>query len=125
MNTDRIQLRQVLDKRFDLEELRTLCYDLNVDFDSLRGEGKASKARELVMFMERRDRLDELVAAIASFLSTEEHPTNRELAPEPTPTYHPCSYIDDGCIYQGDGISPKQIFHRSQVPSKVTDAVPK
>lgn len=29
-----------LDELFDLEELRTLCFLLDVDYDSLRGEGK-------------------------------------------------------------------------------------
>ena len=101
MNTDRIQLRQTLDKRFDLEELRTLCHDLNVDFDNLRGEGKVSKARELVLFMERRDRLDELAAAIVLFLSTEDRPADQELAPEPAPTYH----LVDIRIF---GAAPKQ-----------------
>ena len=81
MNTDRIQLRQTLVDRFDLEELRTLCDDLDVDFESLVGRGKAGKARELVRFMERRERLDELAAAITSFLSPQDRPAA-------TPTYH-------------------------------------
>jgi hypothetical protein len=58
------QLRDVLSSRFDFEELRTFCFDMNVDFDSLPGEGKAAKARELVAYMQRRGRLPELVAAI-------------------------------------------------------------
>jgi hypothetical protein len=54
-------LRQLLIERLDLEELRTLCADIEVDFDSLRGEGKAAKARELVLFLERRRDVGRLV----------------------------------------------------------------
>jgi hypothetical protein len=41
-------LRLILSLHFDLEEFRTLCFDLGIDFDNLRGEGKEAKARELV-----------------------------------------------------------------------------
>jgi Effector-associated domain 7/Domain of unknown function (DUF4062) len=49
---------------FDLEELKTLCFKLGVDFDSLRGEGKAAKARELVMYLQRRGQLERLIAEL-------------------------------------------------------------
>ncbi len=41
-----------------------MCFDLQVDYDSLRGEGKAGKARELVAQAERIGRLAELEAAV-------------------------------------------------------------
>jgi hypothetical protein len=53
-------LNQLIAK-FDLEELRTLCFELSIDFDSLRGEGKAAKARELVLNVLRTHRLSDLV----------------------------------------------------------------
>jgi hypothetical protein len=56
-------LRQILTSRFDAGELRTLCFDLGVDYDSLLGEGKANKARELIAYVERRDLIPELVRA--------------------------------------------------------------
>ncbi|MCP4539774.1 MAG: hypothetical protein GY832_21765, partial [Chloroflexi bacterium] len=85
---NRTKLRQKLVKRFNLEELRTLCYDLNVDFESLGGEGKANKARELVLYMERHDRMDELIVVVTSPLIDD------SLTPGPppqptTPTYSP------------------------------------
>jgi hypothetical protein len=58
------QFRELLVEHFGLEDLRTLCFDLNVDYESLPGEGKAGKARELVAYLKRRDRLTELGAAI-------------------------------------------------------------
>ena len=56
-----IQLHQILVARFDEEELRTLCFDLGVDYDDLPAHGKASKARELVRHVERRGQTLELV----------------------------------------------------------------
>jgi hypothetical protein len=57
----RTRLRRLLAAHFDAEELRTLCFDLGIDYDDLRGEGKAGKARELITYLERRGRLDELL----------------------------------------------------------------
>jgi hypothetical protein len=54
-------LHHLLSERLDLEELCTLCADIEVDFDSLRGEGKAAKARELVLFLQRRRDVGRLV----------------------------------------------------------------
>jgi formylglycine-generating enzyme required for sulfatase activity len=59
---DRVKLRERIISCFDEEELRTLCFDLKVDYDDLRGEGRAGKARELVAYFERRRRIRELVA---------------------------------------------------------------
>lgn len=54
-------LRQFIEDWFDLEELRTLCFDLRVDYDSLRGEGKAAKVRELLATLKRQRRLKDLI----------------------------------------------------------------
>jgi hypothetical protein len=58
---DRTKLRQLLSTHFDEEELRTLCFDLGMSYDDLRGEGVPHKARELVAYLERRGRIPELV----------------------------------------------------------------
>jgi hypothetical protein len=55
------RLRQALIARFDEGELRTLCYDLDVDYDSLPAQGKANKAQELIKYLENRERIPELV----------------------------------------------------------------
>jgi DNA-binding NtrC family response regulator len=55
------RLRRILDTRFAEGELRTLCYDLDLDYDDLPGDRKADKARELVRHLERHDRISELV----------------------------------------------------------------
>ncbi len=61
-------LRQTLSSRLSEDELRSLCFDLGVDYENLGGEGKAGHARSLIGFFERRERLDELVAGCRSSL---------------------------------------------------------
>ncbi len=56
-----VRLRQILVERFDADELRTLSYDLGVDFEVLDAVGKAGKARELIAYLERREQLGELI----------------------------------------------------------------
>jgi hypothetical protein len=55
-----IKLHRLLTVHFDEEELRTLCFHLGVDYNDLGGEGKTGKARELVLYLERQGRLEEL-----------------------------------------------------------------
>jgi len=57
-------LRRMLVERFSLEELRTLCFDLSIDYDALRGEGKEALARELIAHLQRRLKLDQLTSYI-------------------------------------------------------------
>jgi internalin A len=60
MQREAVRLRQILVERFTEDELRTLAHDLELDYDSLEGANKASRARELVAYLERRRRLDDL-----------------------------------------------------------------
>ena len=63
-NNRMVTLRQVLATRFSETELRDLCFDLGVDYESLPGESKADRARELVAYFARRHRLTRLIRAI-------------------------------------------------------------
>ena len=58
------QLRRLLSKRFDQEEIRNLCQDLHVDYDNLSGEGTRGKIRELITYYERRKQLDGLITEV-------------------------------------------------------------
>jgi hypothetical protein len=62
----RTRLRQILVTRFSDEELRTLCFDLGIDYETLPAFGKESLARELIAHLERRGRISELIA-VASY----------------------------------------------------------
>ena len=55
------RLRRTLIRCFDENELRDLSFDLGVDYESLPGEGKGAKARELIAYLARRGRLADLV----------------------------------------------------------------
>ena len=57
---DTTQLHQFLVDHFSLEELKTLCFNLGVEYEDLGGEGRAGKARELVLLMKRQTRLSRL-----------------------------------------------------------------
>jgi hypothetical protein len=61
----RVQLRRLLARSFSTEELKTLAFDLEVDFDELGSEAKTSKIRELVLHLERQNKLDALITAAA------------------------------------------------------------
>jgi hypothetical protein len=64
------RLRKLLIASFDLEGLRNLCTDLNVDYDNLRGEGKEAKARELIAYFQRQSvALPELEARIRQIIA--------------------------------------------------------
>lgn len=55
---------QVLYERFNLSELKTLCFNLDVAYEDLGGSGKSGKVRELIQYLERRNRLADLEAAV-------------------------------------------------------------
>jgi hypothetical protein len=55
------RLHRALSDYLDLEEFRTLCFDVGVKYDHLGGEGLAGKARELVRHLQRRDALSLVV----------------------------------------------------------------
>lgn len=54
-------LRQVLMDCFSKSDLQNICFDLKVDYENLSGDSKSDKARELIIHLERRGRLAELI----------------------------------------------------------------
>jgi hypothetical protein len=65
----RKKIREILTNRFSEGELKTLAFDLGIDYENLPGGSKADTARELVRYCERKGLVRELVTAI-----TEVHP---------------------------------------------------
>lgn len=57
----RLRLREHLTNYFNQEELRDFCYELGIDYGTLREGGRSAKAQEIVEYMRRRGRLDEIV----------------------------------------------------------------
>jgi len=58
---DLTRLHPFIVEHFDREDLRTLSFDLGIDYDSLPAEGKAAKARELILALGHRHQLDRLL----------------------------------------------------------------
>lgn len=57
-------LRQLIANHFNEEETKTLAYDLGVEYDDLPGSGKIYKVRELIDYMRRQNRLEDLLVAV-------------------------------------------------------------
>ena len=55
-----VDLNSKMNQVFSLDEIESLCFTTGIDFESLPGEGKGAKIRELIAFCQRRGRLDEL-----------------------------------------------------------------
>lgn len=54
-------LLEIMNKGFNTEELKTFCFNLNVEYENLEGEVKSSKIRELITYFSRRNNLSFLI----------------------------------------------------------------
>lgn len=60
----RSALRKFIVESFSDGDLRTLCFDLGVNYDELSVEGIGNKARELILHFEHRCRLHDLLECL-------------------------------------------------------------
>jgi formylglycine-generating enzyme required for sulfatase activity len=58
---DRSKLLEAMTETFGEGDLRTLCFELGLDYDDLPAGGRSDKARDLILLCERTGRLDELL----------------------------------------------------------------
>jgi hypothetical protein len=58
---DKRNLRQLIIQYFNEEEIRLLCFDLNIPYDVLPGREIRVKVMELIQHAERHNRLDDLL----------------------------------------------------------------
>ncbi len=56
-----IALRENLNAYYSESELRSLCFDLGIEYEHLGGRSKPEKVLDLIGFMQRRGRLEQLV----------------------------------------------------------------
>jgi hypothetical protein len=68
-------LRTLITTHFNDNELRNLCYDIEIDYESLPGEGKSGKARELIAYVQRRGKTSQLIAECRRLRPHVEWPT--------------------------------------------------
>lgn len=57
----RINLSARLRQHYNLSELEDMCFALGIDYQDLRGSNKVDKIRELILHMERRSQLADLI----------------------------------------------------------------
>lgn len=57
-------LQRMVEQYFSLEDVRTLCLMLGVDYDSVPGDGKTARVRELILGLARQGRLPALLAMV-------------------------------------------------------------
>jgi hypothetical protein len=60
------QLHRQIMHSFDKSELRTLGFELGIQYDDLKGDTRQDKVRELLLHCLRHGRLDELTATLAT-----------------------------------------------------------
>jgi hypothetical protein len=58
---DRTKLREILVDYFSESDLRDLCFQLGVEYADLGREGRADRARELIIYLDKHRRLHALV----------------------------------------------------------------
>ena len=95
-------LRTLILNHFNLEELRTLCLDLGVDYESLSGDSKPTKVRELIHYHYRVNRVKVLLYYLNEARPTIAWPQIEDL-PE-TLAYGQQVWEEDnslrGCLFQ-------------------------
>lgn len=60
-------LRELLSQRLDMEEIATLCHDLGIDPDDLRGNTRGAKVLSVIQHLERRRSLPKLLAWVRQY----------------------------------------------------------
>lgn len=58
---DRAQLREFLSERFSLDEMKTLCFDLGLDYEEFPHATKSEFSRELIVYFQRHNKMGCLV----------------------------------------------------------------
>lgn len=128
------RFRQLLSDFFNESELKTLAFDLGLDYEMLPGPTKGDKARELVLHLWRTGRLGELVALGRETRPNIEWPAELPetpgeqaipaappppppppVAPHHQPPANPFTYgnpISDPARFFGRGREVEQVFNR-------------
>ena len=51
-----------LEERSNLENLKGICFDLNIEYEDIAGDTRPEKARNLILYLEQRARVNDLIA---------------------------------------------------------------
>jgi hypothetical protein len=94
----RTRLRAALTTQLSESELHNLCFDLGLDYENFAGQSKADKARELILYFERRRDVASLVMAVTSArpdiaLDIPSPPAKSAPSHEPIPDYPSADFL--------------------------------
>jgi len=56
----KVELHRILDKRFSADEIKTLCFHVGLNHEELAAQTHSGQARDIIAYLERRQRLPEL-----------------------------------------------------------------
>lgn len=62
-----VKLKNILDERFNLVEIKDLCFDLGVDYDDLVSGGLLEHIQALLIHLENRNEVGRLISLIAKY----------------------------------------------------------
>lgn len=88
-------LRERIVARFDLEELRLLTFDLNVNYDELRGETLSGKTQALLERLHQEERIPDLLARLKQQRPSEEWDNLLPAEPGAISPYKGLLYFDE------------------------------
>lgn len=57
-------LLRFMTNHYNKDELKTLCFELDIDFEEIPGSTKTSKSRELIKYVKQRNSLHKLIAQV-------------------------------------------------------------
>jgi hypothetical protein len=127
-NSERKFLRNFLESKYDIEELKTLASDLGIEYQNF-SQTKGPFARDLIGYCERRSILDNLLAEVSTLFPTnaaianlKEKVTISKITPSPPPYQHwystPPNYFGDYDISLGEFITKAKAenFGQSEPP---------
>ena len=58
------ELHALMIQFFNVEDVRTLCFNLDVSYDAIPGEALDGKVRELILYLQRKNQLPELMESL-------------------------------------------------------------
>ncbi|KAA3661486.1 MAG: hypothetical protein DWQ04_16350 [Chloroflexi bacterium] len=61
MNSDNIDFLETFIEKLTLDNLRTICFKMEIDYETIDGSNKTAKARELTQYLERTNRVQDLL----------------------------------------------------------------
>ena len=82
-------LRQAINKRFSISDIRTLCFDLGVEYEELGGGPKSDIITALIIYFQHHERLQDLQDYLQrqrSFVAWAELFANLPAAPSEEPS---------------------------------------